>query len=184
MSSISTHINQTKTSQRQSRERNFVQWVASRCLEDNAFRAQLSKAESVNTQAYAWPILASFGVDLEKPWERDPYSLIAAMVAKSRSGPTGGMPLGRAILASYDNDKESPPALARLRRLLAASSGREACQIVRPMIKLALSRGVGIDFGGLLEDLVRFDLDPDKIKARWANSFYRTQSIATGEVSS
>lgn len=179
MSSQSPDIHQSNTAPRQSRERNFVQWVATRCAQDNSFRSQLSKAESSNTQAYAWPLLASFGVDLENPWEREPYAIIGALVAKSRSGSVGGLPLGRAILASYGNDKDSPPAQARLRRLLAASTGREAGQVIKPIVKLALSRGVDIDFGGLLEDLIRFDLDPEKVKARWANSFYRYQSDQT-----
>ena len=42
---------------------------------------------------------------------------------------------------------------------------------VRPLLRLAESRGVRVNFGRLLDDLLYFDFGP-RVKERWAMDFY------------
>lgn len=157
-----------------SRERRFVAWVTERCAKDSGFAAALSRADNPTQQSRSWPILASFGVDLERPEQREAYALVGAFLARRRKNPSvSGLSLGRALLASYDHQSDSPAGSARLRRLLSVSEPVEACRILRPMLGLIASRNVSLDAGGLLEDLRRLSSNPTHVKAGWAQGFYR-----------
>lgn len=158
-----------------SREKRFVAWVIERCSEDSGFAADLARADNPNTQSRSWPALAAFGVDLENPRQREPYALVAAFLARRRkkNGSNGGLPLGRALLASYEYKADSPSGSARMRRLLSATDTVEVCALLRPMLSLIASRDVSIDMGSLLEDLSRFHYNPTKVKSKWAQEFYR-----------
>lgn len=156
----------------------FVEYVLRRAKEDKGFAARLRRADNPATEFQSWEILASFRVDLEKPWERMPFALIAAAVAKSRSGTNGPLGLGAALKHAYENGSESAPARARLRRLLACDSSQEVCHVLRPMLALVASKsGVGLDYGRLLDELLVFERYPDRIKSRWAQEFFSPEKI-------
>ena len=69
-----------------------------------------------------------------------------------------------------DGGKDSDAAKVKLRRILACDNVIEVCQVLRPILQLICSRGVGISFEKLLKDLIFFN--PDKTLARWAQDFF------------
>lgn len=157
-----------------SRTERFVNYVLDRIKKDNGFAARLKRADNPATEYQSWELLANFGVDLEKEWERLPYCTVGAALAKAKPATNGKLPFGAAIAACFDEGSQSDQAKARLRRLLACTSTREACRILRPLLTLMTSRGITPDFGQLLEQLLRFSGHrQEQIRARWAQEFYR-----------
>lgn len=88
---------------------------------------------------------------------------------------------GAAIAGCYPEGNQSEQAKARLRRLLACTSTSEACRILRPLLALMASRSVTPDFAGLLNELQWFSgSSRERIRARWAQEFYRRAGEAAG----
>ncbi|MBB3062817.1 type I-E CRISPR-associated protein Cse2/CasB [Microbulbifer rhizosphaerae] len=153
-----------------SREQRFVDAVIDRCKKDKGMAARLRRADNPATEYQSWELLGSLGVDLEKEYERLPFVTTAAAIAKSKAGHNGSLTLGKAILACYDNDRESDQAKARLRRLLACDERAEVCRILRPVLTLIDSKvGQPLDYGRLLRQLRYFG---QRTKTQWAQEFY------------
>jgi len=174
----SVHSETATSSRKSSRGDHFVGYVLDRIHKDNGFAARLRRADNPATEYQSWELLAGFGADLEKDWVRLPYCTVGAALAKAKPDTDGKLALGAAIAACYDTEKEkgsqSDQAKAKLRRLLACTTTAEACQILRPLLTLIASRGVRLDFSQLLNDLLWFSGDNcERIRARWAQSFYR-----------
>ena len=159
----------------------FVSYVIERIAKDNGFAARLKRADNPATEYQSWEILARFGIDLEKEWQRLPYCVIGAALAKAKPASNGATVLGAAIAGCYSEGNQSEQAKARLRRLLACSSTSEACRILRPLLALMASRNVTPDFAGLLNELQWFSgSSRERIRARWAQQFYRRADEAAG----
>lgn len=162
------------TADKRTRGERFVGYAMQRIHKDNGFAARLRRADNPATEYQSWETLADFGVDLEKEWERMPFCLVGAALAKAKPECEGGMSLGAAIAACYDDGSQSDQARARLRRLLACTTTKEVCQILRPLLTLIASRGVRLDFGQLLDQLLWYSgAGQERIRSRWAQEFYR-----------
>jgi CRISPR system Cascade subunit CasB len=158
----------------------FVGYVIERIAKDNGFAARLKRADNPATEYQSWEILAGFGIDLEKEWQRLPYCVIGAALAVKPAS-NGTTSLGGAIAACYPEGNQSEQAKARLRRLLACTSTSEACRILRPLLALMASRNVTLDFARLLNELQWFSgSSRERIRARWAQEFYRRADEAAG----
>lgn len=165
-------------------EERFVTSVIQRCEVDNGLAARLRRADNPATEYQSWELLASLGVDLEKDYQRLPFGIIAAAIAKSKSDANGVLMLGRAVAACYEDGRESSQATARLRRLLACNDLPEACRILRSMFSLIESKvGQPLDFVRLLKQLRRFSFEDarNRVKAQWAQEFYGQSTQATAE---
>ncbi|WP_299139128.1 type I-E CRISPR-associated protein Cse2/CasB [uncultured Vibrio sp.] len=155
----------------------FVNYLFAQCERKKGFAARLRRADNPATEYQSWEALAKFSVNLDIPSERLPHALIAAAVAKSRTSANGAVSLGQAIALAYNEGVNSNQANARLRRLLACHDVEETCRILRPLITLIQSRVRDpLDYTALLKDLVWFNRDPQRTKARWAQQFYRSGS--------
>lgn len=155
------------------RAERFINNVIQRCQEDKGWAARLRRADNPATEYQSWELLAAYGVDLEKEWERLPFAMMAAAIAKAKVERNGNLGLGRAIAACYDNGRDSAQAKARLRRLLACDDLPELCRILRPLFSLIDSKaGRPLDYARLLRQLQRFAFDAQRIKAQWAQEFY------------
>jgi len=174
-----------KTAFRKNRSERFVESLIVRMQDDKAFAAKLRRADNSATEYQSWEILASFNINLEKPWERLPYALIAAALAKAKIEKNGESGLGQALAHCYDDDSQkgsdSDAAKIKLRRLLSCESIEELCQILRPTLSLILSKQKSsrdLNFASLLEDLLNFygETQRQRIKAKWAQNFYQTQN--------
>jgi len=85
----------------------------------------------------------------------------------------GRLGIGQALAMSYSegngNGREHDGAKSKLRRLLNCDDAAEACSIMRPILRLAASRGVVVDYTRLLRQLRFFG---EKVKLQWATDFY------------
>lgn len=160
----------------------FVDYAINRCQTDNGLRAALTRADNPATEYQSWEVLAGFHVNLEYGNQRLPYATIGAAIARAKAEKNGSAAIGQAIARCYEDGNASEQAKAKLRRLLACDSVAEVCRIVRPLLKLAESRGVGVDYASLLNDLLWFGHADSqaRIKARWAQSFYG-KKLAEGD---
>lgn len=157
-----------------SRGSSFVGYVISRCQQDNGLAAALRRADNPATEYQSWELLAGFNIDLEKPWQRLPFAAVGAAVARAKLEKNGSSGLGAALAACYDDGNNSDQAKAKLRRVLACDSVEECCRVLRPLFSLIDSKAkVTLDYGRLLDELLKFHWDPPVIKARWAQDFYR-----------
>ena len=146
---------------------------------DKGFAARLRRADNPATEYQSWELLASFKIDLTNENMRLPFVTVAAAIARARVERNGDLSLGRAIAACYPEGCESEPAKMRLRRLLACDDVGELCRLLRPLLKLIASRvKQPLDYLRLLRQLRGFTFDAERIKAQWAQDFYR-QPVAS-----
>jgi len=172
-------VNTAENSANVSRAERFVSYVIDRIKKDNGFAARLKRADNPATEYQSWELLAEFAVDLEKEWQRLPYCTVGAALARAKPDANGTLPLGAAIAACYPDGNKADQAKARLRRLLACNNVPEACRILRPLLTLMTSRGVTPDFCQLLEQLKWYSGNGlERIRARWAQDFYRRSEEA------
>jgi len=171
--------NKTKT-----RPEAFVSMVIERLNGNNpdtAFGAILRRADNPATEQQSWEYLTKW-CDLEKSWERKPFALIGAAVARAKPNGDGWLGIGQAIARCYSdegtfNGNEKTGAKAKLRRLLACDTVEEACAILRPLLSLIDSRDMPVNYAWLLQDLLSSDdWFNERIKPRWAKDFYHTHT--------
>lgn len=167
----------TERADKKSRAERYVGYVIERIQKDNGFAARLKRADNPTTEYQSWELLADFGIDLEKTWERLPYCTVGAALARAQPAQNGTLSIGAAIAACFEEGNQSDQAKARLRRLLACTRTEEACRILRPLLTLMASRNVTPDFVQLLTQLQGYSGEGQvRIRARWAQGFYRRAS--------
>lgn len=145
-------------------------------ISNKGVAAVLRQADNPTTSYKAWPTLIRGGIDISRQ-DRNAFFVIAAAIARGKVQKDGSQNLGEALRISFD-DKSMNQGESRLRRLLACDSIDEACQVLRPIIRLIQSRGKGnLSYSRLLWDLESFQSDSRRIhvKEDWAMSFYRAK---------
>jgi CRISPR system Cascade subunit CasB len=158
----------------------FVKFIIEITQKDNGAAAALKRADNPATEYQSWEYLARF-IDIEKDYERYPYATIASAMAKAKVAQNGTVSIGEAIARCYDDGKESNQAKAKLRRLLACDTIDEVCRVLRPLFGLINARAeIKLNYADLLQDLRYFNLDNQRVKSRWAQNFYRHNSIEGG----
>src|SRR5699024_11695967 len=100
----------------QGREARFIHYLIQRVQSDKGLAARLRRADNPATEYQSWEVLAGFGIDLEKDYERLPFATVAAALARSKSQINGTISLGQAIAACYEEGHASKQAGAKLRR--------------------------------------------------------------------
>ncbi|ACL06608.1 CRISPR-associated protein, Cse2 family [Desulfatibacillum aliphaticivorans] len=153
---------------RKTRGTEFVSYAIKRMAQDAGYGARLRRADNPATESQSWEHLVGW-CDLEKPWERTSFASIAAALARAKPEKDGAWGIGRALASCYDEKKDSQPARARLRRLLACDDAEEACRVLRPMLALIRSKGKPLCYARLLDELLWFG---EKRKLRWAEDFF------------
>jgi CRISPR system Cascade subunit CasB len=157
------------------RNERFVNNVITLCQQNKGVAARLRRADNPATEYQSWEILARFGVDLEREWQRLPFVTVAADIARAKVDRNGLMGLGQALTACYEKASQSEQAKARLRRLLACGSLPELCRVLRPTLSLIGSRaGKPLNYVRVLKQLRSFARYGQDVKAQWAQEFYGT----------
>jgi CRISPR system Cascade subunit CasB len=156
------------TTKKSSRGAAFTAYVLGRLGSDTGFGAALRRADNPATEYQSWEYLSAW-CDLENSRERICFATVAAGLARAKQSIDTQAGIGRAIALSYKDGNKDDSAKTRLRRLLACDDSSEACLWVRPLMLLAESRGVRMNFGRLLDDLLYFG---PRVKERWATEFY------------
>ncbi|MDP3187979.1 MAG: type I-E CRISPR-associated protein Cse2/CasB [Limnobacter sp.] len=156
----------------------FIDYLCANLPKDKGAASRLRRADNPSTEHMSWEILAKFNIDLEKPYQRIPYALVAASLAKSKNLKSGSFRLGSALRLAFSEAQTSPnepaaQAVARLRRILSCSSTEELCRVLRPVLTLIQSRVSGdLDYARLLNQLLRYHHAPEKVQAQIAQEFY------------
>lgn len=168
----------------------FVATVLSRCLDDRGFAARLRRADNPDTEDQSWGVLTGLGVDINREAHYLPHALVGAALSRLKSDTDGDLDLGQAL---HDCFKEGDQGEARLRRVLACDSLGETVSVLRPVLRLIGARDVPLAYAALLDDLLHFPMRWERLRRRWASSFYArdgghdqentqgTTSAATGE---
>lgn len=152
------------------KEDRFVEYVLQNLSRDTGFRATLTRADNPQTEPQAWPYLANY-CDLEKPWERLPYALVAACMARLRAEKNGTQSLGEALRFSKENLLEDDDSIERkLRRILACDNVEELVSVLRPILRYVTGKeNVSLNYAQLLRDVLYFN---EKTKTIWAKQYY------------
>ena len=158
----------TSQASKKTRGETFIDYVIGRLANDNAFGTALRRADNPATEYQAWEYLVHW-CDIDKPWERYPYTTVVAALARAKPKRDGNLSIGRAIASCYDDGRNSDAAKSKLRRLLACDTSEEVCRILRSILRLIQSRGVSIRYSSLLDELLWFG---EKQKIKWAIDFF------------
>jgi CRISPR system Cascade subunit CasB len=166
-----------------SREEAFVAAALKRMYgekPDSAFRAAFSRADNPDLDSRCWEYLQRWRCNITDLKDRRAFTLIGAALARMKEKQTddGKIVIGQAIARSYDdegmrNGSEKDAAMSKFRRILACHSTEEACDVLRPILRLIDSRGIRLKYAALLKDLLRPDYGFNEwVKPRWARDFY------------
>jgi len=153
----------------------FVGFVIG-CIEnDKGAAAALRRADNPSMEYQSWEYLARWRINLEKPNQCLPFGLIAAAIVKGKIRKNGSLGIGEAIARCYPKGNNSDQAKSKLRRLLACDTVSEVCSILRPLLRLIEAKcNRVLNYARLLDDIFYFESDSLRTKAKWAQSFYRT----------
>ena len=147
----------------------FTAAVIVRVKTDTAFRAVMSRADNPAFESAAWEYLIPY-CNIEHDFERIPFALVGAAIARIRPEKDGNAEIGTAFdsicSSQVDRERES----IRFRRLIACESVLDICTVLRPILQYLNSKGAPINFSQLLNDLIYWN---QRIKIRWATQFYR-----------
>lgn len=146
----------------------FVAATITRVKNDTGFRAVMSRAAHPAFESAAWEYLLPF-CNIENDFERIPFALIGAAIARNRPERDGTAGLGEAFhricRTAEDREREG----RRFRRLLSCDSAMDLCQVVRPAVDYLVQRGALINYEQLLRDLLFWS---QQTKLRWTVQFY------------
>lgn len=161
-----------------SREHRFVSYLIERCSADKGLASRLRRADNPSTEYQSWDFLASMGVDLTSDYKRVPHALVSAAIVRSKVSGAGGVSLGAALASCFKEGSESEPGRMRLRRLLACSDLDEVRRVLRPILSFIASKEAkDIDYVLLLQQLLKFPYQGQRVKAEWAQGFYSGGSL-------
>jgi CRISPR system Cascade subunit CasB len=156
----------------------FVAWVLDH-KDDKGFRAKLRKADSDTTAHLSWELLVRW-VDLEKSWERQPFSLIGSSLARTKLTSDGNLGLGEglrklALQKAGEKELENSPEAARLRRLISCRDQEEVIGVLKPLLRYFTNKEISIRHAQLLDEILYFNTpsSQERTKLRWAKDFYR-----------
>lgn len=150
------------------RQAAFVEFVLKKLVYDTGFGAALRRADNPDTEYQSWEHLAKW-CDLDNTCERTCFATVAAGLANAKKSIDTPSSIGSVIARCYPDGNQDDSAKRKLRRLLACDSSIEVCKWVRSLLRLADSKGIRLNFGRLLDDLLYFG---PRVKERWATDFY------------
>jgi CRISPR type I-E-associated protein CasB/Cse2 len=148
---------------------------ALRCTQNNRGKmAMLRRGLSPATVMDAWPVVAALGGQIGQPGESvhvDIAALFATHPQESNARNLGET--CRSIAAADSSDQKIPDSHERrFRRLLACERAEDLAGQLRTWVRLASSKGVGVNYESLFDDLTWWSSSADRIRVRWARSFW------------
>ena len=126
----------------------------------------------------AWPVVASLGGDIGQPVFVTVAALFASHPEESNARNFGetcrriGLGDGKDMPASFQS---------RFRRLLASGDVDDVTGQLRSWMRLAASKGVGVNYESLFADLWNWPWYADEIRVKWAKSFWHSGEITAKE---
>lgn len=148
---------------------------------DRGQLAALRRGFSSSTVMDAWPVVAGLGGDIGQPGESiyvDVAALFASHPEESNARNFGGT--CRAIALADSSDNSLPESYERrFRRLLACGEVADLSGQLRSWVRLASSKGVGVNYESLFADLWNWRLFADDIRVQWARAFWHSGETPT-----
>jgi CRISPR type I-E-associated protein CasB/Cse2 len=145
--------------------------------------AALRRGLSEATVMDAWPVVASLGGNIDRPGMSthvDIAALFASHPVESKHRNFGET--CRAIALGGDGVKDLPEAYERrFRRLLSCGEPVDLTGQLRSWVRLAASRGVGVNYESLFIDLWYWRNYADGVRVKWARSFWGSGDVAKQE---
>lgn len=151
----------------------FFEWLEKANEQDTRVRAVLRRSLAFDPGCFpsAFSYVEPFLKDTDSHWRREVFYLTAGLWAANlrdrHVGPT--LTLGKAA-AAYQLSSGSSSIERRFIALLDADADQLAHRL-RQM--LALLKDYSVDFGALLQDLLRWNDESKRTQNAWARDFYR-----------
>jgi CRISPR type I-E-associated protein CasB/Cse2 len=119
----------------------------------------------------AWPVVAGLGGDIGQPV----FVAIAALFA-SHPEESNARNLGETCrrIAQRDGKEIAESFERRFRRLLACGDVADVIEQLRSWVRLAASKGVGVNYESLFADLWYWPWYADEIRVKWARAFWQS----------
>lgn len=153
--------------------------------QDRGQLAALRRGFSPSTVMNAWPIIVGLGGDIGQPGESvfvDIAALFASHPEESNARNFGET--CRSIALADSSDRTLPESYERrFRRLLACGEIADLSGQLRSWVRLADSKGVGVNYESLFADLWNWRLFAHDIRVKWARSFWQSLETAPVETS-
>ncbi len=127
----------------------------------------------------AWPVVANLGGDIGQPV----FVAVAALFA-SHPEESNARNLGETCrrIAQGDGKEIIESFERRFRRLLACNDVADVIDQLRSWVRLAASKGVGVNYESLFADLWYWPWYADDIRVRWAKSFWQSGETPPVEI--
>ena len=158
----------------------FVAEVIKRCNneKETAYRAAMRRADNPDTETFAWEYLTHW-CDIARDYERIPFALIGAAVAREKPAENGKKDLGELFRCCCKDENDSEREKRRFHRIISCDSTLELCDVLRSNLKYLQGKVPGeIDYARLLEDILYFG---NKVKLRWAGNFFGKKESNEGD---
>ena len=153
----------------------FVSAVIERIKKDTGYRAVMSRADNPAFESAVWEHLIPY-CNIENDYERIPFAVIGAAIARIRPEANGQSKLGEAFRGICKNEDDREREGRRFRRLISCESSLELCTLLRPVLQYLASNGAAFDYAALLKDVLYWNR---KTRLAWTVQFYG--KIASGE---
>lgn len=123
----------------------------------------------------AWPVVAGLGGDIGQPV----FVAVAALFA-SHPEESNARNLGETCrrIAQGDGKEIADSFERRFRRLLACDDVADVTGQLRSWVRLAASKGVGVNYESLFADLWNWPWNADEVRVKWARSFWQSGDLA------
>ena len=148
-----------------------------RARNDRGKLAALRRGLTDNQQLHvdAWPVVVSLGGDIANPV----FITVAALFA-SHPEESNAHNLGETCRRiALGDGKDMPDSFqSRFRRLIASDDVANVNGQLRSWVRLAASKGVGINYESLFADLWNWPWYADEIRVKWAKSFWQPGDAA------
>ncbi len=152
-----------------------------RASNDRGKMAALRRGLTDNPRLHvdAWPVIAGLGGDIGNAV----YVAIAALYASHPKDEPSLRNFGDTCrrIAQGDGKDIAESFERRFRRLLACDSVDDVIGQLRSWVRLAASKGVGVNYESLFADLWNWPWYADDIRVKWAKSFWQSGETASAE---
>jgi len=147
-----------------------------RLQHDRGKMASLRRGLSPSTVMDAWPVIAALGGQIGQPGESVHVDIAALFATHPKE--SNARNLGetcREVALAGESDTALPDSHERrFRRLLACDRAGDLALQLRTWVRLAASRGVGVNYERLFDDLAWWNTSADRIRVRWARAFWHS----------
>jgi CRISPR system Cascade subunit CasB len=151
-----------------------------RASNDRGKMAALRRGLTDNPRLHvdAWPVIAGLGGDIGQP----ACVAIAAFYA-SHPEESNARNFGETCrrIAQGDSKDIAESFERRFRRLLACDTVEDVIGQLRSWVRLAASKGVGVNYESLFSDLWYWPWYADRTRVEWAKAFWQSGELAPAE---